>query len=221
MNAVPDFQRPVTPVRQRRANLRPVRSVAAGDTLFREADEADHLFEVVSGVLRQTRLLETGRRQVVAFAHPGDIVGFPAGGGLHHSDCEALTPGSVLVHRRSALHDPSADPELHKHLQNAALAEIAALQDHLLLMARKGARGKLASFVAQLVERHGHSGEDGRPVLDLPMPRADIADYLCMSVETVSRGLTQMRQDGLIRLDGCQRVVILDRDGLDQMAGAD
>ncbi|MEM8822378.1 MAG: helix-turn-helix domain-containing protein [Pseudomonadota bacterium] len=219
MIALHKNDRLAAPAQRRSYHLRPVRMVEAGQTLFREADEANHLFEVVSGSLRLTRLLETGRRQVVAFAHPGDVVGFPAYG-LHHSDCETLTSATIMVHRSAALQNAADDPDLHRHLQSAALAEIAALQDHLLLMARKGARGKLASFLIHLADRHGRAHRDGVCV-DLAMPRADIADYLCMSVETVSRSLTQLRQSGFIRLEGCQRIVVLDRAGLEEIAGAD
>ncbi|WP_298432443.1 helix-turn-helix domain-containing protein [uncultured Jannaschia sp.] len=196
-----------------------LRTLDAGETLFREADAMTHLFELRSGVLRLTRFLETGRRQVVAFAYPGDIVGFPAGR-LHHSDCEALTPATVAAHRRAALDGPGADPGLHDELREAALAEIVALQDHLMLLARIGARGKLASFLLHLMENQG-TLRDGYMTIDLPMPRADIADYLCTTVETVSRALTQLRRSGAIRLDGIQRVVLLDRDRLAQIAGSD
>ncbi|MEM7644013.1 MAG: helix-turn-helix domain-containing protein [Pseudomonadota bacterium] len=208
-----------TETARRADHLHALRSVPEGATLFREADPVTHLFELRTGVLRLTRVLETGRRQVVAFAHPGDVVGFPAGG-LHHCDCEALTPATLAVHRRAALEGGGTDPALHRRLQAAALREIAALQDHLLLLARKGARGKLASFLLNMIDAHGQA-RGGHAVLELEMPRADIGDYLCMTVETVSRTLTQMRAAGIIRLDGCQRIVLLDREGLMEMAGAE
>lgn len=204
---------------RRADHLHAIRSVEEGATLFREADPVTHLIELRTGVLRLTRVLETGRRQVIAFAYPGAVVGFPAEG-RHHCDCEALTPATVSAHRRAALEESGTDPALHRRLQEAALREIAALQDHLMLLARKGARGKLASFLLHLLERQGRI-EGGALVLDLAMPRADIADYLCMTVETVSRTLTHMRRAGLIRLDGCQRVVLLDRGGLAALAGAE
>lgn len=207
------------PTLRRTDHLSPVRSFEPGGTIFREADPAHYLFEVVTGTLRLTRLLETGRRQVVAFAHAGDVIGFPAAG-RHHSDCEALTEVTLLTHRGAVLADPAANPDLHHRLQSAALAEIASLQDHLLLMARKGACGKLASFLLVLADRHGCRSGD-RFILDLAMRRGDIADYLCMTVETVSRSLTRMRLDGLIRLQTAQKIVVLDRDGLKAMAGAE
>ncbi|CTQ50353.1 helix-turn-helix domain-containing protein [Jannaschia donghaensis] len=199
--------------------LQPVRNFAAGAALFRETDPAPFVFQIVTGAVRLTRLLETGRRQVVAFSHPGDIVGFPDDG-LHHSDCEALGPVTVLAHRAGLLSDPNTDPDVHRMLQGAALREIHGLQDHLLLMARKGARGKLASFLALLVDRHA-AVRAGRMTVDLMMPRADIADYLCMSIETVSRMMTELRQAGIIALDGPHRLVVLDCAALTDVAAGE
>jgi CRP/FNR family transcriptional regulator/CRP/FNR family nitrogen fixation transcriptional regulator len=201
------------------AHVRPVRSLAACATLFREGDVARHLYEIVSGTLRLTRVLETGKRQVVAFAHPGDVVGFPAGG-LHHADCEALTDVTVIAHRRSALEDAGRDPALHRRLQTAALTEISRLQDHLLMLARKGATGKLAGFLSELADRQGAPEPRGIDV-SLEMPRADVADYLCLSPETVSRTLTRMSDEGLILRDGATRLIVTDRAGLRAMACAD
>lgn len=204
---------------QSHTHVRPVRNFAAGTVLYREGDAAENLYEIMSGTLRQTRVLETGRRQVTAFAHPGDVVGFPAHG-RHHADCEALTDVTMIAHRRTALEDTGRDPALHHRLQSAALQEIVQLQDHLLILARKGAAGKLASFLGDLADRHGVPGSHGIE-LRLEMPRSDIADYLCLSIETVSRALTRMCDEGVIARDGTTRLIITDREGLDAMACAD
>lgn len=209
-------RRPPVAPRARPALIRPVRGLASGTTLFREGDPVTSLYEVASGTLRLTRVLETGRRQVVAFAHRGDIVGFPAAG-AHHADCDALTGASVIAHRRAALDDSRPDPDLHRRLHAAALTEIARLQDHLLLLARKGAAGKLASFLGDLADRQGTPQMDG-VAIDLELPRADIADYLCITIETVSRMLTRMCEAGLVRRDSISRLVVTDRAGLDAMA---
>jgi CRP/FNR family transcriptional regulator/CRP/FNR family nitrogen fixation transcriptional regulator len=222
MKAIPTADRLALAPRPARdldgSHVRPVRSLAPRATLFREGDAAAHLYEVASGTLRLTRLLETGRRQVVAFATPGDIVGFPAGG-LHHADCEALTEVTVIAHRRSTLEDAGGDPALHRRLQEAALAEISRLQDHLLMLARKGATGKLASFLGEMADRQGVYGPKGIAV-NLEMPRADVADYLCLSLETVSRTLTRMTEEGLVARDGAIRLIVTDRRGLQAMASA-
>jgi CRP-like cAMP-binding protein len=215
LDATPGMPAPA-PVRS--APVRPVRPVAARATLFRQGDRADHLYEVAAGVAGLTLMLECGRRQVVSFVHPGDWVGFPVGG-RHRADCEALTGLAVIAHRRAALEGPEGDPALRRRMQDAALREIVQLQDHLLLLARKGASGKLASFLCGLADRHGRRAPGG-VALDLEVPRRDIADYLCISVETVSRTLTRMCADGLIRRDGPTRLVVADRAGLAAMAGA-
>lgn len=220
MTAIRAIARPSQPRHPARpSHIRPVRSLAPRTVLFHEGDAAGHLYEVVSGTLRQTRVLETGRRQVVAFAHAGDVVGFPAGG-LHHAECEALTDVTVIAHARSVLDDPEADVALHRRLQLSALSEIAHLQDHLLLLARKGAAGKLASFLGELADRMGTAAPGGI-ALEPEMSRTDIADYLCLTIETVSRTLTRMCADGIIARDGTTRLLIADRDRLDAMARAE
>ena len=215
------FIRPIrrTGPASRPPHARPVRVVPARAALFREGDPADDVFELVSGTLRLVRVLETGRRQVVSFAHAGDVVGLPAGG-RHHADCEALTDATVIAHRRPIAGGRAADPELCRRIHDAALNEVARLQDHLLQLARKGATGKLAAFIDALADRQGIPRPGGIAV-ELEMPRADIADYLCLTIETVSRTLTRMCEDGVILRDGPARLVISDRAGLRAMAGAD
>lgn len=221
MNAIQTADRyQLRPARTPRpVHARPVRSFAARQALFREGDAAEYLYEIISGTLRLTRVLETGRRQVVAFAHPGDVVGFPAGV-AHHADCEALTEVTVIAHRRAALEDARSDPDMQRRLQTAALVEIARLQNHLLLLARKGAAGKLASFLGDLADCQGVPSPCGI-VLDLEMPRTDVADYLCLSIETVSRTLTRMCEEGILERDGPTRLIITDRGGLECTACAD
>ncbi|GIT91550.1 hypothetical protein JANAI62_20070 [Jannaschia pagri] len=202
-----------------RAHVRPMRNLPRQATLYRERDAADTLYEVTSGLLRLTRVLETGRRQVVAFAQPGDILGYAAGP-VHQADCEALTDVTVLTHRRSALDDAQTNPVLRQRLQAGAMAQITALQDHLLLLARKGAVGKLAAFLCHLEGRSTVLSSDGT-VIDLGAPRGDIADYLCISLETVSRTLTRMCEDGILRRDGVSRLIVRDSAGLAALARAD
>ncbi|SFI28936.1 Crp/Fnr family transcriptional regulator [Jannaschia pohangensis] len=203
----------------RRPRLHPVRTLDAGDVLFHETDPATCLFEVKSGVLRLTRLLENGRRHVIGFAHAGDIVGFSSDHG-HTADCTALSETTVLVHRRGEGDSRDANAEQGCDIEAAAMRQIETLQDHLLLMARPGACGKLASFLLAQVDHQAGTRAD-LSVLQLEMPRSDIADYLCMTPETVSRALTKMRRGGLIRLETAQRIAILDREGLAEMAGAE
>lgn len=180
--------------------------VRGGSTLFREGDEVDWLYQVKTGVLRLTRMLEDGRRQVIAFGYPGDIVGFPSAG-RHHTDCDALTDTCLRPLRRSALESGDGAPELHRELLQAALREISAMQDHFMMLGRKSAVEKVASFLGVLSRRVGVQAE-GVVQFDLPMRRADVADFLGLTTETVSRTLTQLRKSGVIAIENVHTIVI-------------
>ena len=200
-----------TPVLRANAPKRRFKSVEAshkaGDYLYFEGDKVQRLYEVKSGVLRLTRLLEDGRRQVISFGYPGDIVGFPSQG-LHHTDCDVLVDARVQPYSRAALEDGTQEPELHRELLQAALREIGAMQDHFLMLGRKSAAERVASFLCVLSERVGKTLGQYRQV-DLPMSRADIADFLGLTTETVSRSLTQLRKANVIAIDNIHTVVIL------------
>ena len=183
-----------------------------GSYLYFEGDEVDWLFQVKSGVLRLTRLLENGRRQVIAFGYPGDVVGFPSAG-RHHTNCEALVDCALLPIRRSVLENGEGTPELHRQLLQAALREISAMQDHFMMLGRTSAVEKVASFLGVLAHRVG-SEIDGRVQFELPMPRADIADFLGITTETVCRMLTQLRKDGVISIENVHTIVIQKPDKL-------
>lgn len=177
-----------------------------GAYLYYEGDEVEWLYQVTSGVLRLTRLLADGRRQVIAFGYPGDIVGFPADD-LHHTDCEALTDVRLQPFRRSHLESGEGDPKLHCALLHAALREISAMQDHFMMLGRKSATEKLASFLCVLSERVGEDLGAYRQI-NLPMSRSDIADFLGLTTETVSRTFTQLRKCQIIAIDNIHTIII-------------
>lgn len=184
----------------------------AGRHLFHEGDEAAHVYEVERGMLRLVRVMENGRRQIVAFALPGDVVGFPEGD-LHHTDCDAITDCVVQAYRRSALDKCISNPELHHRLTRAALHEICAMQDHFMMLSSKSAAEKIAAFLITLADRIGEPGSDGIRV-EIPMRRVDIADFLGLTTETVCRTFTQFRKAGLITLETAQQAIVTDPDGL-------
>ncbi|MEM8800946.1 MAG: helix-turn-helix domain-containing protein [Pseudomonadota bacterium] len=194
----------------------PLKSLKTGAYLYFEGDDVTHLFIIESGVVRLTRVLEDGRRQVIAFGYPGDIIGFPACG-AHHTDCDALNDTKLRSIPRKALDDSSFDSDLHKALVQAALQEISAMQDHFMMLGRKCAPEKVASFLNVLLERIGDTSMEP-PVIDLPMSRSDIADFLGLTTETVCRCLTALRKAGIIRIDGISKVAILDKSALSQRA---
>lgn len=189
-----------TTPRNAQARLKP------GAYLYFEGDEVEWLYQVTSGVLRLTRLLADGRRQVIAFGYPGDIVGFPADD-LHHTDCEALTDVRLQPFRRAHLESAKGDAALHSALLQAALREISAMQDHFMMLGRKSAAEKLASFLCVLSERVGENLGAYRQV-DLPMSRSDIADFLGLTTETVSRTFTQLRKSRIIAINNIHTIII-------------
>lgn len=195
---------------------KPLKSLKKGKYLYFEGDDVTHLFLIESGVVRLTRVLEDGRRQVIAFGYPGDIIGFPAGD-THHTDCDALSEAKLCVIPRKALSNSHHDPELHRVLIDAALAEISAMQDHFMMLGRKSAAEKVASFLKVLLERIGDA-DRVPPIIELPMSRADIADFLGLTTETVCRCLTALRKLEIIRLDGVSKVEVLDPPALAERA---
>lgn len=177
-----------------------------GDYLYFEGDDVAWLYQVTSGVVRLARLLLDGRRQVIAFGYPGDIIGFPADG-LHHTDCESLTDARLQPFRRTHLESGEGDPVLHAALLRATLREISAMQDHFMMLGRKSATEKLASFLCVLTERVGEDLGAYRQI-NLPMSRSDIADFLGLTTETISRTFTQLRKSKIIAIDNIHTIII-------------
>jgi CRP-like cAMP-binding protein len=192
------------------------RNLAKGAHLFREDDTANRIFEIESGVLRLTRVMADGRRQVIAFGYPGDVVGFPSNG-LYHSDCDALTPATLSVHKREALENGDRDAELHERLLQAALAEISGMHDHFLMLGRKSASERVASFLKTVNERVGTSAGQYSQ-FSLPMDRSDIADFLGLSTETVCRAISQLRKAKVIALESIHTVIVLKPEALGAIA---
>ncbi|MBM7069136.1 helix-turn-helix domain-containing protein [Actibacterium sp. 188UL27-1] len=188
------------------------KTIAAGTYLYFEGDDTTRLYIIKRGVLRLTRVLEDGRRQVIAFGYPGDVIGFPAQG-RHHSDCDALADAELRLIPLAALESGGADPALHTALMTAALQEISAMQDHLMVLGRKSAAERVASFLVTLADRNGRG-----TAIDLPMSRSDIADFLGLTTETVSRCFTALRKAGIIRLASANLVDVADRTALTQRA---
>ena len=195
---------------------KPLTRLGKGAYLYFEGDAVSHLFVVRSGVVRLTRVLEDGRRQVISFGYPGDIIGFPSNG-THRTDCDALTDARLSAIPRRALDDSSFDADLHSVLVAAAMHEIGEMQDHFMMLGRKSASERVALFLRVLLDRIGNTSANP-PRVDLPMSRADIADFLGLTTETVCRCLTAMRKAGIIRLDGVSKVVVLDAQALSQKA---
>lgn len=181
-----------------------VRSFARDEELFAEGDACNFFYKVVSGTVRTGKLLVDGRRQIDAFHLAGDVFGLESGG-HHRSTAEAVDDVVVIAYRRrrfaSLVHD---HPVLGEQLISSMLTSLDRANDHITLLGRKTALEKMASFLLDMARRR-----PGADRVVLPMQRTDIADHLGLTIETVSRTLTQMVREGLIRLSEAGRTIIL------------
>jgi CRP/FNR family transcriptional regulator len=165
-----------------------------GQTLFHEGDEAKHVFTVTDGVLKLYKLLSDGRRQITGFLVAGAFLGLAYGRSYLFS-AEAVTPTRLCRFSRRRFETFATEhPELERELLSVASNELAQAQDQMLLLGRKTARERLATFLWNMAKH-----QDGEIIM-LSMSRADIADYLGLTVETVSRTFTAMRKDSLINI---------------------
>jgi CRP/FNR family transcriptional regulator, nitrogen fixation regulation protein len=180
------------------------RSVAKGEELYAEGDAASFFYKVVSGTVRICKVLNDGRRQIEAFHLCGDIFGLERGA-THRFTAEAIDDLVVIAYRAHQLDELVRDnPDLGSQVMSSVLTSLDRARDHMVLLGRKSAREKIASFLLDIAERL-----NGGDRFDLPMQRADIADHLGLTIETVSRTLTQLARDGLIGLAACGRTVAL------------
>jgi len=192
--------------------------VAPGQSLFYEGDPAEHIFVIREGCARVCKLLADGRRMITGFLFPSDIVGF-ADDGQYSYGGEAITAVTACRMPRKRLFDYfDTYPVLERRMLEIATNELAASQDQMLLLGRKSAIEKLASFLHVLLRRHERRGAGGDLVF-LPMSRSDIGDHLGLTTESVSRCFTQLRMLGVIRLDSAQKVAIADREALVRLTG--
>jgi CRP/FNR family transcriptional regulator len=188
-------------------------SLGARDMLFNEGDRAGHVFTLVQGTAKLTRLLPDGREQVLGFRFAGDVLGY-TGADTYPFAAQLLTPAQVCrLERRKLDGLLRRYPALERRLLDLCVQELAATQEQLVTVGRRTAEARVAAFVLSLAEagrRRNHVGA----VLDMPMTRSDIADFLGLTLETVSRTLTAFRRRGWIREPGHGRIELLRRESL-------
>jgi len=190
-----------------------------GQTLFHEGDPATRVFTLTRGTLKLYKLLADGRRQVTGFLHPGDFLGISVDD-EHAFSAEALEEVQLCWFPRSRFDDFVDDHSaMERELYRTAAHELAAAQQQFVLLGRKTATERLASFLLLLSQRAQAVGSPSRTVR-LPMSRTDIADYLGLTKETVSRVISALKRDRVIRLQTLGRVEILHRQALEQLAEA-
>jgi CRP/FNR family transcriptional regulator len=188
-------------------------TLAARDILFDEGDRAGHIFTLVQGTAKLTRLLPDGREQVLGFRFAGDVLGY-TGADRYPFAAQMLTPAQVCRLERKRLDTLLRRyPALERRLLDLCVQELAATQEQLVTVGRRTAEARVAAFLLSLAEA-GKRRAQHEPVLDMPMTRGDIADFLGLTLETVSRTLTAFRRRGWIREPVHGRVEILKRQAL-------
>ncbi|QHG86907.1 Crp/Fnr family transcriptional regulator [Xanthomonas cucurbitae] len=191
---------------------------APGSTLARAGEPRHHVYTVTSGALRLVRTLADGRRQITGFVLPGDYVGLTETP-QHRHDIEAIVETRVCRTPMAQMRQlRERYPHLERKLLQRASMELAAAQDTGLLLARLQPSERLAHFLLRLAARSTQPGNSGDTVA-LPMSRGDIADHLGLTMETVSRTFTKLRQQQLIALPQLHLVQLLDYAALRSLAG--
>ena len=216
------FKHPMAGIRQRM----PVREEPSADTLelmgalmpfarnseiYGENEPADYLYKVVSGTVRTYKVLVDGRRQIGGFHLAGDIFGFETGE-EHTFSAEAITDCKILVIKRSTVIALAArDNNIARQMWALTARELQRVQDHIMVLI-KSAQERVAGFLLEMADRVPGGG-----AVELPMSRQDIADYLGLTIETVSRTLTQLEKTAAIELPTSRRIVLRNLSALNRL----
>ena len=190
-------------------------SLSRDQALFFEGDRAEYCYKVLTGAVRSLRLLADGRRHVGDFHLPGDFIALEAED-VYRFTVEAVNDAAVMRYSRSAIDRLiQQHPGLGRRLLGLVCGGLSAAQSQMLLLGRKNATERLASFLLNMSERSGDAQH-----ITLPMTRSDIADYLGLTIETVSRVFSQLRSQGVIQLKASSEVLVKSRDALEDLAEA-
>jgi len=205
------------------AIVRQVR-VSHRQMLFQEGDDAENVYNILSGVMKLYKLLPDGRRQITGFVYQGDFLGI-ASVGTHSYSAEAVSDVSLCRFPRRKLYQLfDRFPALQTRLLGIATDELTAAQDQMLLLGRKTASEKLSSFLLSLSRRmapRGFAADDDVDIagpVPVPMNRSDIADYLGLTVETVSRTLSRLKKAGHIAIADAHHITIVNPEDLRDLA---
>lgn len=194
------------------------------EVVYYEGDPADRLYEVIDGAVMLVKLLPDGRRQVVGILGRGDIFGMPAGED-QDSTAETLVPSVLRAIERRDVRDSAV---MQSHINACLLRQIAGLRDHSVLLGRKSAFERVASFLIHLVPGRGlgeqcvgrADGGQDEAVVRITMTRQEIADYLGLTIETVSRIISDMKRKGFLAADRQDRLRIVDVCALCRKSGS-
>jgi CRP/FNR family transcriptional regulator, anaerobic regulatory protein len=194
-----------------------LRRVEAKEFLFAEGDPATYLYRIETGAIALYKVLADGRRQVMGFAYPGDLIGLGVEG-EHHMNAQAIKPTRVRCLLSTTLRQSAAnDPALGFTLYEAVARELAATRDLMLTTGQRSAIERVAGFLQALSRRNKRNGQDPTS-FELPMTRADIGDFLGLTIETVSRTFTKLKLLGLLELPLSNQVKLLSLERLECLA---
>jgi CRP/FNR family nitrogen fixation transcriptional regulator len=183
-------------------------SYARNAEIYGENEPTEYLYKLISGTVRTSKILNDGRRQIGEFYLPGDLFGHEVGN-QHSFSAEAITDVKVIVIKRSAVEALAArDNDVARQLWAMTGRELQRMQEHILLLI-KSAQERVAGFLLEMAERIKSTNE-----VELPMSRQDIADYLGLTIETVSRTLTILENSAAIALPTSRRIVLRNRAAL-------
>lgn len=182
---------------------------ARNEEIYGQDEPAGYVYKVVKGAVRTHTLLDDGRRQIGAFYLPGDIFGLELGAS-HRFSAEAISDTVVLAIKRSTLTAlAQSDAVVARELWLMTARELDHVQDQMILLGRSSAKERVASFLIEMADRSKDRNE-----IDLPMSRQDIADYLGLTIETVSRTFSSMERKALIELPTSRKVRLRNRTAL-------
>lgn len=182
------------------------------EEIFGDDEPAEYVYQVVSGYVRTYKLLSDGRRQIGSFHLPGDVFGLESEA-THRLAAEAIVDTTVRLVKRAALEKAATtDVQVARKLWDMTAAELNHAENHMLLLGRKTAMEKVAAFLLEMDRRLAGAG-----MLALPMCRRDIGDYLGLTLETISRALSQLHSGGILGFSGARQIVLRNRQHLRDM----
>lgn len=182
------------------------------EEIYGEGEPAEYVYQVITGAVRTHKLLSDGRRQIGAFHLPGDIFGLESSA-TQRLAAEAIVDTTVrLVKRRRLEQVAGADVQTARKLWTITAAELKHAENHMLLLGRKTAMERVATFLLEMDRRLAVAG-----MMALPMCRRDIGDYLGLTLETVSRALSQLHAQGILGFSGARQIMLRNRQRLRSM----
>lgn len=187
-------------------------SYSKDEEIYGEGEPSDYVYQVIRGAVRTYKLLNDGRRQIGAFHLTGDVFGLESGP-AHRLTAEAIVDTTVrLVKRQSLEQAAGITAEVARSLWAMTACELRHAEDHMLLLGRKNAMERVATFLLEMDRRLARAG-----MMALPMCRRDIGDYLGLTLETVSRALSQLHSEGVLGFSGARQIILRNRQRLQGM----